>query len=128
MENSLIKMFTHIRNGLIAKRPVIFQKRKKGCESFLTVLWNEGFILGYTCCKNNPNILKIFLKYYKNRSVIKSIKLITKPSHRIYYSSKQLFKINSIEGLLILSTTRGVMSLSECKKQKIGGEAYVIIT
>ena len=127
MKHNLFSMFTHIRNGQIAKRPFIYQRKVKNCESFLDVMWNEGYILGYEYCADNK-IIKIILKYTQdNRPAINSIKLITKPSRRIYYSLKQLWKLNQNSGLIILSTNKGVLSLTDCKRLGVGGEAFVII-
>ena len=83
-------MFTSIKNGQLAKRDFIYHTRKKICESFLKILWDEGFILGYTISSENPKELKIFLKYNKNRPVINSIQFISKPGRRIYYSINQI--------------------------------------
>lgn len=83
-------MFTSIKNGQLAKRDFIYHTRKKICESFLKILWDEGFIVGYTISLKNPKELKIFLKYNKNRPVINSIQFISKPGRRIYYSINQV--------------------------------------
>ena len=113
----------------MAKKSVINQRKVKNCEGFLRVLWNEGFISGYSYSNENENMLKIFLKYKEDgRPVINSIKLITKPSRRVYYSLKQLWKINLNSGLIIMSTNKGIMSIEECKKLKVGGEAFIIVT
>ena len=124
MKNYLWNMFASIQNGQIAKRDYIYHTRKKICESFLKILWNEGFILSYTI---EFNQLKIFLKYNNGKPVIKSIKTISKPSRRIYYSAKQLWKIDSSKSFIIISTNKGLKSLSECKKLQLGGEPYVAI-
>jgi small subunit ribosomal protein S8 len=120
-------MFANINNGQLAKRNVIFQTRKNICESFLQSLWNEGFIVGYTTNNENPNQLKIFLKYKNGRPVINSLKLISKPSRRVYYSIKQIWKLDSCKSFIIFSTNKGLKSIIECKKLKIGGEACIII-
>ena len=83
-------MFASIQNGQLAKRNFIYHPRKKICEAFLKMLWNEGFIIGYTISSKNPKKLKIFLKYTNNRPTINSIKLISKPGRRIYYSINQI--------------------------------------
>lgn len=83
-------MFTSIKNGQLAKRDFIYHTRKKICESFLKILWDEGFIAGYKISSRNPKELKIFLKYSKNRPVINSIQFISKPGRRIYYSTNQV--------------------------------------
>lgn len=120
-------MFANIKNGQLSRRNVIFHERKKICENFLKILWSEGFILGYEIDKNNPNKIKIFLKYHKNKPAIYSITLLSKPSRRIYYSTTQIWKLNSNKSFIIFSTNKGLKSIVECKKLKIGGEPYVLI-
>jgi len=121
-------MFTNIKNGQMAKKSVIIGPRKNICESFLKILWNEGFISGYKISSQNNKNLEIFLKYTKNgKPVINSLKFLSKPSQRIYYSSKQIWKIDSSKTFVILSTNRGLKSINECKKSKIGGEPLIII-
>lgn len=120
-------MFANIKNGQLSKINFIFQPRKKICESFLQILWDEGFILGYKIDDKNSNKLKIFLKYKNGKPVINSIKLISKPSRRIYYSIGQIWKIDSSKSFIVLSTNKGLKSIIECKKLKIGGEPYIII-
>jgi small subunit ribosomal protein S8 len=125
MKNYLWNMFANIRNGQLTKRSFIFQSRKKICESYLKILWREGFILGYKI--ESRNQIKIFLKYKNNQPVINSLTLISKPSRRIYYSIKQIWKIDSNKSFIIFSTNKGLKSVIECKKLKIGGEPVVII-
>jgi small subunit ribosomal protein S8 len=127
MNNYLWNMFTNIKNGQLIKRTFILQRKTKICEQFLRILWDEGFILGYKTVQTNKDQLKIFLKYKNGTPVINSLKLISKPGLRVYYSVKQLWKFNSTEGILILSTNKGVLSINECKKKKVGGEPFVIV-
>jgi len=127
MKNYFWKMFSNIKNGQLAKRSFVYQKRKKICESFLKVLWDEGFILGYKISSINPNSLKIFLKYRNGIPVIRSIRLITKPSKRVYYSLKQVWKFDSGKTCVILSTNKGLKTITECKKLRLGGEPFLIV-
>ena len=120
-------MFANIKNGQISGRSVIFQKRKKICEAFLKILWAEGFILSYNIDENNVNQLKIFLKYNKSKPTINSIKFLSKPSRRLYYSAKQIWKIDSNKSFIIFSTNKGLKSILECKKMRIGGEPFIAI-
>ena len=99
MKNHLWNMFANIKNGQLAKKVVIVQTRKKICEAFLNILWDEGFILGYKISEKNSNKIKIFLKYKNGRPAINSIKFISKPGRRIYYSTKQIWKIDSSKTL-----------------------------
>lgn len=120
-------MFTSIKNGQLARRDYIYHARKKICESFLKILWDEGFILGYKISSKNSKKLKIFLKYHKNRPVINSIQFISKPGRRIYYSINQIWKIDSNKSFIIFSTSRGLKSVNDCKKTKVGGEPFIAI-
>ena len=117
-------MFANIKNGQLAKREFIYQVRKKNCEPLLKILNKEGFILGY---KIKSNKIKIFLKYKNQRPVINLIKIISKPGRRIYYSIRQIWKINSNKIFIIFSTNQGLKSITDCKKLKIGGEPVIMI-
>lgn len=122
-------MFTSIKNGQIAKKSVIMGPRKVICESFLKILWDEGFISGYKVSSQNSNKLEIYLKYTSTgRPTINSLKFLSKPGQRIYYSVKQIWKLDSSKTLIIFSTNKGLKSINECKKNNIGGEPLVIIS
>nr|YP_009495553.1 ribosomal protein S8 [Nitzschia sp. (in: diatoms)]AWQ64283.1 ribosomal protein S8 [Nitzschia sp. (in: diatoms)] len=121
-------MLTNIKNGQMAKKSVIIGPRKNICESFLKILWDEGFISGYKISSTNTNNIEIFLSYTKSgKPVINSLKFLSKPSQRVYYSSKQIWKIDSSKTFIIFSTNLGLKSIIECKKNKIGGEPLIII-
>ena len=127
MKNYLWNMFTSIKNGQQAKRDFIYHARKKICESFLKILWDEGFIAWYSISVEYPKKLKIFLKYSNNRPVINSINFVSKPGRRIYYSINQIWKIDSSKSFIIFSTNKGLKSVTECKKVKIGGEPFIVV-
>lgn len=119
-------MFANIKNGLLAKRSYVHQQKKRLCESVLNILWNEGFIVGYKIEKKDS--LKIFLKYVENgKPSINNIKVISKPGRRIHYSLKQIWKIDSNKTLIIFSTNKGLKTISECKKLRLGGEPLITI-
>jgi len=127
MKQNLCNMVANIKNGQLAKKAYIYQKKTLLCQSILNILWDEGFILGYKIEQVNIKNLKVFLKYKKGKPSINSIKTVSKPSLRIYYSIKQLWKLDSSKGLLIISTNKGLKSLDDCKKHKLGGEPFFII-
>ena len=125
MKHYLWNMLANIKNGQLVKKSLIYQKRKRICESVLKILWDEGFIMGY---KVFDNKLTIYLKYTKNgQSVINSLKPLSKPGKRIYYTSKQIFKINSSQSFIIFSTNKGLKTINQCKKMNLGGEPLFCI-
>lgn len=127
MKNYLCNMFANLKNGQLAKRNFIYQTRKNICESFLKIMWDEGFILGYSIDSKNSSKLKIFLKYSSGKPVINSIKLISKPSKRVYWSINQIWKIDSSKTFIVFSTNKGLKTIMDCKKLNIGGEPYIVI-
>jgi small subunit ribosomal protein S8 len=120
-------MFATLKNGQLVKKASIFHKKKKLCSQVLNVLWDEGYILGYRTVNNNSNMFEIFLKYNQNLPSITNIKSISKPGKRVYLSAKQLWKLDSSTGLIILSTNKGVLSIDNCKRVNVGGEPLVYI-
>jgi len=112
----------------LRKETIFTKKKKKLCESFLKILWEKGLILGYKTSTKDKNNFKIFLKYLKNgEPAINRIEFISKPGRRIYYSTKQIWRINSNDIFLIFSTNKGLKTLTECKKLKLGGEPFITI-
>ena len=111
-------MVTSIRNGQLARKAYVCLLRTTLCESVLNVLWDEGFIHGYQV---EEKFLKIFLKYKNNTPAVSSIKIISKPSLRVYNSAKQLWKLKFTEGVTIVSTNKGVVSLRSCKEKNSSG-------
>lgn len=127
MKNCIWNLISIIINAQLVNKLTIKYQKKKNCEVLLNLLWDEGYILGYKNLSSNSNIIIIYLKYINNYPVIVNFKIISKPSLKIYYSSRQLWKIKPNQGLLIMSTTKGLKSLDFCKKFNIGGEPFLII-
>jgi small subunit ribosomal protein S8 len=127
MNNYLSNMIANLRHGQFQNQAFVFQKRTKICESFLKVLWKEGFILGYRIAHNDISKFQIFLKYKKGKPVINRCVFVTKPSYKVYLSNKQLWKIDSSNSFLLFSTSQGLKSLLECKKLRLGGVPFLLI-
>jgi small subunit ribosomal protein S8 len=128
MTKYAFNMFTSIKNSQKSKKISVTVYRKNLCESFLKLLWDEGFIVGYKVVSLDKTKLEVFLKYSNTGNpIINSIKFVSKPSRRIYFSIKQIWKLDSSKTFIIFSTSRGLMSINDCKKNKIGGEPLIIL-
>nr|QYB23132.1 ribosomal protein S8 [Nitzschia traheaformis] len=128
MTKYAFNMFISIKNSQKSKKSSVNVYRKNLCEAFLKLLWNEGFIAGYKTVSSDNKKLEVFLKYSDTGNpIINSIKFVSKPSRRIYFSIKQIWKLDSTKTFIIFSTTHGLMSINDCKKNKIGGEPLVIV-
>ena len=115
-----------IKNAQLANKQIVKHTKKKSFEMLLNILWDEGYILGY---KNiyDSNIILIYLKYNNKFPAITNFKIISKSSSKIYYSTRQLWKLKESHGLIVLSTSKGLLSVDSCKKIGVGGEPILII-
>lgn len=124
MTDPLANMLAAINNGQMANKPFATVPASKLKKSVLDVLENEGYIRGSSPAedKNGKPTLKIELKYHEGDAVIQKIKKISKPGRRVYASIDKLPKIYNGLGIIIVSTSKGVMSDYDARVQKIGGE------
>jgi len=116
-------MIARIRNGQMRFLENIQMPGSKIRENILKVLKEQGFISNYTVLsdKNKKNIT-VNLKYDHGSPVIKEIKRVSKPGRRIYASANSIPKIQNGLGISIVSTSKGVMTDYEARKQNVGGE------
>lgn len=127
MIKTLWSISANLKNGQISRRTFIYQPRTHMTIVFLNILWDEGFILGYKTDNFNTKWLKIFLKYRRGDPVINSIKFIYKPSRSLSYSVRQLWKFDLKKSLMILTTSKGLMTAHECIKTNKGGIPLFLI-
>ena len=127
MKNTLWNITNNFKNTQLSRRNFIYYSKTKLLINFLNILWNEGYILGYKVSSINSNLLKIFFKYKNENSSITALKSISKPSQPIYYSLPQLYKLDSKKNLMILSTSKGLMTINECKQAQVGGKLLLLI-
>ena len=117
-------MFSRIRNGQLRSLSSVQIPSSNFRKNILEILKKEGYIKDYFIDKtvNNKTSLKITLKYYEGDPVIKEIKRISKPGRRVYSRATSIPRIQNGLGLAIISTTKGVMSDVEARKNNVGGE------
>ena len=118
-------MFTQIRNAqIVSFETITLQYSKVKCE-IAKILTNEGFINGYEILNDdlNKRKLKLILKYDSSgKPLIESIKRVSKPSKRIYTKKSDIYKVLNGFGLLILSTSKGILSGRDARLNNVGGE------
>ena len=87
------------------------------------ILKDEGFIKGHRIFEDNKQgILRVYLKYRDEESVIHGIKRISKPGRRKYVSRDELPKVLNGLGVAIISTSSGVLTDEACRTKGVGGE------
>ena len=129
MTDPLGDMLTRIRNGLKARKDVIFAPASKNRQRVLDVLEREGYIRGYERVENangHPE-LRIMLKYFEGDPVISSITRVSKPGRRVYSSVGDLPRVHNGLGISIVSTPKGVLSDAEAREQNVGGEVICTV-
>jgi small subunit ribosomal protein S8 len=121
-------MLTRIRNGQAAGKSSVTMPASKLKVAIAQVLKDEGYIGEFNRVeKGAKSELNIELRYYQGGPVIELIRRVSRPGLRIYKSRDELPKVRGGLGIAIVSTSRGVMTDREARKQGHGGEvlAYV---
>ena len=122
MQDPLSDMITRIRNANLREKVSVAMPSSKVKVSVAKVLKDEGYILNYKVTEDKKPVLEIDLKYYDGKPVIEEITRSSKPSLRVYSSSKDLPKVKSGLGVAIVSTSKGVMSDRSARSTGVGGE------
>lgn len=116
-------MLTRIRNGLAAKKAEVVIPYSKLKQNLANILTAEGYVVAVLVRENRFKELVIKLKYTSSgEPVIMGIKRVSKPGQRIYVPVTFIPKSNGGLGLTILSTSRGLMTDRQARKEKYGGE------
>lgn len=124
MSDPMADMLTRIRNGVMAHFDSIEMPLSKLKVGVAKVLKEEGYINDYQVLDEGvQGTLKIDLKYGPNQEkVITGIKRISKPGLRQYNKADRIPKVMSGLGVAILTTSNGIISDREARRQNIGGE------
>jgi len=130
INDTISDMLTRIRNASLVKHSIVKIPYTKIIENIAFILKEEGFIDDYKKdTKNFHTFLLISLKYKtkQNKSVISDIKRVSKPGLRIYANTKSLPKVLGPFGIVIISTSQGLMTNIKAKQLGIGGEVLCYI-
>ena len=122
-------MLTRIRNASAAKHKTVDVPASKMKKAIADILYNEGYIKSVEEIANeNQGILRIALKYDENGAkVIAGIKRISKPGLRVYASAEKLPKVLNGLGIALISTSKGIKTDKEARKENLGGEGLAYI-
>lgn len=128
MTDPIADMLTRIRNANQMKKQTVDIPASKLKQQVLDVLREEGYINNIVVVKGKPvNHLRVTLKYSNNERVVKGLKRISKPGLRVYAKHGEIPKVLNGLGIAIISTSKGIMTDREARKQEIGGEILAYI-
>ena len=122
-------LVARIKNGYLAKRVTISSPVSKLRENILHLLKAEGFILSYSKIKEKDAGEKfdIHLKYHSSAPVVSEIEVVSKPGKRVYTSYDKIPVVKNWLGMVVLSTSQGIISDYEAREKKLGGEVLLKI-
>jgi small subunit ribosomal protein S8 len=124
MSDPLGDMITRIRNGQVARKPVIECIYSKLHANVCAVLKEEGYIREYRAEDrgNNKKVLVVELKYHEGNGAIRQIDRVSKPGRRVYSNVQDFQRFFNGLGILVVSTPKGVMADRKARKDNVGGE------
>ena len=129
MSDPIADMLTRIRNGQKAGMVRVSMPGSKIKQAIAKVLKDEGYIIEFqTEVNGSPSTLHVDLKYFEGKPVIESLKRASRPGLRSYDGKDDLPRVLGGLGVAIVSTSRGVMSDREARKQGHGGEILCLVS
>jgi len=115
-------MLTRIRNAIMARKQEVLVPSSKLKFAIAEILKQEKYVEDAEVIPQGHGMILIKLKYSDGKPAIKNIKRISKPGRRIYVGSNDLPKVLNDFGIAIISTSRGLMTNKQARKEHLGGE------
>ena len=126
--DTIADMLTRIRNANQMRYKEVEVPASKIKIEIARILKEEGFISDYKIKKSNvQDILVLYLKYSDKERVITGLKRISKPGLRVYAKASEIPTVLSGLGIAIISTSKGMMTDKDARKNSLGGEVLAYI-
>lgn len=127
--DTIADMLTRIRNASSAKHDSVDVPASKVKKAIARILLDEGYIANYTVEEDGKQgIIHITLKYGPNKSqTITGIRRVSKPGLRIYTNVEDMPKVIRGLGIAILSTSKGIMTDKQARRENVGGEVLAFV-
>ena len=131
MTDPIADLLTRIRNAIMAGHKVVEAPASNLKKEIARILFEKGYILSYKVVEDNSSqgVLKIALKYNpkSKKSAIKDLQRVSRPGLRHYTGVDDLPRVLNGLGIAIISTSKGLMTDKEAKKENIGGEVLCYV-
>jgi small subunit ribosomal protein S8 len=124
MTDPIADMLTRVRNALGAKHPKVDVPSSKIKLEIARLLREEGFISSYKLTGEGTRLnIRIYLRYgAKGEQLLSKLERVSKPGCRVYVDSKSIPKVLGGLGVNILSTSQGLKTDKQARREKLGGE------
>lgn len=128
MTDPIADMLTRIRNAAHAKQKRVDMPVSKLKTEIARILKDSHFIQDYKVLDDGHHgVLRLYLKYYEDRPVIRSLQRVSRPGRRIYKGAEELRPVRNGLGLAIVSTSQGMMTDRQARAAKVGGEVMALV-
>ncbi|MDP3002245.1 MAG: 30S ribosomal protein S8 [Bacteroidales bacterium] len=131
MTDPIADLMTRIRNAIMADHKVVEAPASNLKKEVARILFEKGYILSYKVIDGEgpQGVLKIALKYNSKskKPAIKEIQRVSRPGLRQYIGVDEMPRVLNGLGIAIISTSKGLMTDKEAKKEKIGGEVLCYV-
>ena len=127
--DTIADLLTRIRNASTARHDSVDVPASNMKKAIVQILLDEGYIKSYTVVDDGKQgVIRIVLKYTAGKTpVITGLRRVSKPGLRIYTSCEEAPRVMKGLGIAILSTSKGVMTDKEARKQNVGGEVLAFV-
>lgn len=129
VQDKIADMLTRIRNANSAKHDTVDIPASNMKKAIAQILVDEGYIKNYKIIEDGKQgVIRVTLKYGEGKSqVITGLRRVSKPGLRIYSNVEEMPKVMKGLGVAIVSTSKGIMTDREARKQNVGGEVLAFI-
>lgn len=123
LTDPIADMLTRIRNASSANLPQVEMPHSKIKGEVTRIMKKEGYITDYVVDGAKKKVLRVYLKYdTRHIAVIRGLQRVSKPGMRKYATAQKLPKVLGGHGVMIVSTSSGMMTDAEAREKRLGGE------
>jgi small subunit ribosomal protein S8 len=121
-------MLTRIRNASQAKHKRVDMPVSKLKAEVARILKDNHFIHDFKILDDGRHgVLRVYLRYYEERPVIRNLRRVSRPGRRIYKGAQDLPRVRGGLGIAIVSTSKGMMTDRQARAEKVGGEVMAMV-
>jgi small subunit ribosomal protein S8 len=127
LSDPIADYLTRLRNAARANRQDVTVPHSRMKEEITRILKQEGFISGYEVDRTSRPRIKVSLKFINRTPALTGLKRVSRPGLRKYVGSEDVPRVLGGMGISILSTSRGIMTGREAKREHVGGELLAVV-
>ena len=129
MSDVIADILTRIRNANDAKHATVDIPASNMKKAIAEILVNEGYVSAFETIEDGKQgIIRVTLKYTgKKQKVLRGIRRVSKPGLRIYAGCDEMPRVMNGLGIAIVSTSKGIMTDKQARKEKVGGEVLAFV-